>query len=160
MANATSGWMPTITVSAPRRRVIIAMPRSERETNESITSSEVTSTMIPRERWRVTCAITSSRSWSTSVSVSADWIEAIRYGPCLRIGTAISALGLLGSRDHRVAQQALGLLDAALEVADRVDLAQIDAEGDQRLRDLRREPGDDHRGAHQARGVDGLDQVV
>ena len=41
----------------------------------------------PFERWRVTCAITSSRSWSTSVSVSADWIEAIRNGPCLRIGT-------------------------------------------------------------------------
>ena len=31
-----------------------AIPRSERETNESITSSAVTSTMIPRERWRVT----------------------------------------------------------------------------------------------------------
>ena len=90
MAKATSGWMPTITVSAPRSRVIIAIPRSERETNESITSSEVTSTMIPRERWRVTCAITSSRSCSTSVSVSADWIEAIRNGPCLRIGTAMA----------------------------------------------------------------------
>ena len=89
IANATSGWMPTITVSAPRRRVIIAIPRSERETNESMTSSDVTSTMIPRERWRVTCAITSSRSCRTSVSVSADWIEAIRNGPCLRIGTAI-----------------------------------------------------------------------
>src|SRR4051794_19715005 len=138
--------MPTITVSAPRRRVIIAMPRSERETNESITSSEVTSTMIPRERWRGTWAITSSRSWSTSVSVSADWIEAIRYGPCLRIGTATSALGLLDrSRDHGVAQQALGLLDAALEVADGVNLAQVDPERHERLRDLAREPRDDHR---------------
>ena len=50
IANATSGWMPTITVSAPRSRVISAIPRSERETNESITSSDVTSTTIPRER--------------------------------------------------------------------------------------------------------------
>jgi hypothetical protein len=80
--------MPTITVSAPRRRVMCAIPRRERETNESITSSAVTSTMMPRERWRVTCPITSSRSCRTSVSVSAVWIDAIRTGPCLRIGTA------------------------------------------------------------------------
>jgi hypothetical protein len=89
MANATSGWIPTITVSAPRRRVICAIPRSERDTNESITSSAVTSTMIPRERCRVTWAMTSSRSCNTSESVSADWIDAIRNDPCLRIGTAI-----------------------------------------------------------------------
>src|SRR5829696_246520 len=57
-------------------------PRYER----SITSSAVTSTMIPRERWRVTWDITSSRSCRTSVSVSAVWIEAIKTGPCLRIG--------------------------------------------------------------------------
>ena len=65
-----------------------AIPRSERETNESMTSSAVTSTMIPRERCRVTWLITSSRSCRTSVSVSAVWIDAIRTGPCLRIGTA------------------------------------------------------------------------
>ena len=81
--------MPTITVSAPRRRVMCAIPRSERDTNESITSSAVTSTMIPRERKRPTCTITSSWSRMTSVSVSAAWIDAIRNGPCLRIGTAI-----------------------------------------------------------------------
>src|SRR5690242_15683442 len=164
MANATSGWIPTITVSAPRSRVIMAIPRSERETKESMTSSDVTSTMIPRDRWRVTCAITSSRSCSTSVSVSADWIDAIRNGPCLRIGTATSAsdreigdpsrsregapsrsvFGLLERLpgDDGVAQQSLGLLDAALEVADRVDLRQVHAERDERLRDLRGEAGD------------------
>ena len=81
--------MPTITVSAPRSRVMWAMPRSERDTNESMTSSAVTSTMIPRERKRPTWSITSSCSGSTSVSVSAAWIEAIRNGPCLRIGTAM-----------------------------------------------------------------------
>src|SRR4051794_28447708 len=143
MANATSGWMPTMTVVAPRSRVIIAMPRSERETNESMTSSAVTSTMIPRDRWRVTCAITSSRSWSTSVSVRAAWIVAIRNGPCLRIGTAIRAQRRLArffrqgvAQRDLVAEQSLRLLDAALEVADRVDLGQVDAERDQRLRDL------------------------
>ena len=39
--------------------------------------------------------------------------------------------------DDLVAEQALGLLDAALQVADRVHLAEVDADGDQRLRDLR-----------------------
>jgi hypothetical protein len=70
----------------------MAIACGERDTNESITSREVTSTMMPRERWRVTWAITSSRSCSTSVSVSADWIDAISNGPCLRIGTAIEPL--------------------------------------------------------------------
>src|SRR5687768_14447581 len=151
IANATSGWIPTMTVSAPRSRVMCAIPRSERETNESITSSAVTSTMIPRDRKRPTCTITSSWSRMTSVSVSAAWIDAIRNGPCLRIGTAMprprsSDLGLrrrLGARDL-VSEQPLGLLDAALEVADRVDLRQVDADRDERLGDLGGEAGDDH----------------
>src|SRR4051812_6515339 len=154
MANATSGWMPTITVSAPRRRVIIAIPRSERDTNESMTSSDVTSTMIPRERWRVTCAITSSRSCRTSVSVSADWIEAMRNGPCLRIGTAtLVPVFVLGSLhlpgDHGVAKEPLGLFDAALEITHGVDLGEIDAQRHEGLRDLRRQARDDHQGTHQ-----------
>src|SRR3954451_25004936 len=168
MAKATSGWMPTITVVAPRSRVIIAMPRSERETNESMTSRAVTSTMMPRDRWRVTCAITSSWSWSTSVSVSAAWIVAIRNGPCLRIGTAMPGGQRPLARVFRdgvaqrdlVPEQPLGLLDAALEVADGVDLGEVDAERDQRLGDLRREAGDDHAGAHQPGGVDRLHEVV
>ena len=67
-----------------------------------MTSSAVTSTMIPRERWRVTWAITSSRSCRTSVSVSADWIEAIRNGPCLRIGTAIERASVVGLVEPRL----------------------------------------------------------
>src|SRR5688572_32314639 len=104
-----------------------------------MTSSAVTSTMMPRERWRVTWLITSSRSCRTSVSVSAAWIDAIRNGPCLRMGTAIAAprsAGLVGDVDAAerdlVAEQALGLLDAALEVAHRVDLAELDAQRHQR----------------------------
>src|SRR5919204_926774 len=48
----------------------------------------------------------------------------------------------LHAADHRVAEQPLRLLDAALEVAHGVDLREVDAEGDERLRDLRAEPGD------------------
>src|SRR5829696_3683893 len=67
--------------------------------------------------------------------------------------------GVRPERD-RVAQDPLGLLDAALEVADRVDLAELDAERDEGLGDLGGEARDDHVRAHQARRVDGLDQVV
>ena len=48
-----------------------------------------------------------------------------------------------------VAEQPLGLLEAALQVADRVHLAEVDADGDQRLGDLRRQPGDDDARTHQ-----------
>jgi hypothetical protein len=78
MATATSGWIPTITVSAPRSLAVSAISRSERATNESMTSSAATSMTIPRERCLPTCEASSSRRWSTSVSVSADWIDAIR----------------------------------------------------------------------------------
>src|SRR5215213_2330089 len=67
--------------------------------------------------------------------------------------------GVRAERD-RVAEDPLGLLDAALQVADRVDLAELDAERDERLGDLRGQPRDDHARAHEPRGVDGLDEVV
>ena len=78
MASATSGWMPTITVSAPRNRTICAMSRSMPVANESITSSAVTSMMTPRARWRCTCSTSASRSCRMSLSVRAAWIVAIR----------------------------------------------------------------------------------
>src|SRR2546422_2267861 len=43
-----------------------------------------------------------------------------------------------------VAQLPLGFLDAALQIADRVHLAQVHADSDERLRDFRRETGEDH----------------
>ena len=88
MANATSGWMPTITVSAPRSLVMCAVSRSVRDANESMTSSAVTSTITPRERCLPRLAISASRSWIRSLSRSADWIVTIRNGPCLRMGAS------------------------------------------------------------------------
>src|SRR5215208_6412062 len=67
--------------------------------------------------------------------------------------------GVRAERD-RVPQDALGLLDAALQVADGVDLAVLDPERDEGLGDLGGEARDDHVRAHQARGVDGLHEVV
>src|SRR4051812_15772058 len=49
---------------APRRFAMCAIPRSDRAANESITSSAVTSTMIPRER------IDPARCSSSSLSPS------------------------------------------------------------------------------------------
>src|SRR5256885_13518837 len=64
-----------------------------------------------------------------------------------------------GHVDH-VAELAFGLLDAALEIADRIHLAQIHADGDERLRDFGRQTGDDDAGAHEPRRFDRLHQVI
>ena len=50
IAKATVGWMPTITVSAPRSRAMWARLRRVREPKESMTSSAATSMMMPRAR--------------------------------------------------------------------------------------------------------------
>ena len=60
----------------------------------------------------------------------------------------------------RVAEQPLGLLEAALQVTDGVHLAQVHPDGHQGLGDLRRQPGDDDAGTHQPGRVDGLHEVV
>src|SRR3989449_3591450 len=136
-----------MTVSAPRSRAMCAMSRSVRTANESMTSSAVTSTMTPRARKRPTRSISASRSCDRSASVSADCMDAIRYWPCLRIGTstAPSATGVgassrlrgqLFQRQDLVAEQPLRFLDAALQVAYRRHLAQVDADRDKRLGDL------------------------
>src|SRR5437867_6032787 len=170
IANATSGWIPTITVSAPRSSTMCAMSRSVPVANESMTSSAVTSMLPPRERGRPTFSTRASRRCTMSASVSADWMMAMRYGPCLRIGTSkkgsfagasrpASGLGL-GDRDHLVAEQALGFFDAALQVAHRPHLSEVDADVHQRLRDLGRQTRHDHARAEQPGRLHGEHQVV
>src|SRR5258706_7742209 len=122
---------------------------------ESRTSSEVTSMMTPSARKRPTCSTSASRSWMISASVSADWMVAMRYGPCLRIGTCmdippagaearrpVSDRLSIGGRDHLVAEQTLRLLDTPLQVADRVHLPEIHAHVHPGLGGLRRQSGD------------------
>ena len=58
-----------------------------------------------------------------------------------RAGTVLSG--------DRVAEQALGLLEAALQVTDGVDLAEVHPDGHQRLGDRRGQSGDDDARAHQ-----------
>ena len=93
--------------------------------------------------------IRASRSSSISVSARAPGSRRSGCGAARGSGRprVVPSSGCLrGGRpiDHRVAEQSLGLLDAALEVTDRVHLAQIDTDIDQRLGDLGRESCDDH----------------
>src|SRR5947209_2691735 len=159
--------MPTITVSAPRSFVMCAMLRKVRTAKESMTSSTVTSTITPRERKRPTRSTRSSRNPSKSASVSAAWIEAIRIFPCLSIGTAIAhslyrhgQRGGLSRLDDLISEQPLGFLDTALQVAHGVELAQINAQRHQCLRDLGRQPGNDDGSAHKPGRIHGLNEMI
>src|SRR3954468_15400878 len=78
IAKATSGWMPTITVAAPRSRAISPMSRRVREAYESRTSRAATSTTTPRARsWPIRCTRSSLNRISCESS-RAVWIDAIR----------------------------------------------------------------------------------
>src|SRR3954449_3735032 len=59
-----------------------------------------------------------------------------------------------------VPEQPLRFLEPALEIADGAHPADGDAKIDERLRDLRGQPRDDRAGAHEARRLNRLDQVV
>src|SRR5919201_4639894 len=59
-----------------------------------------------------------------------------------------------------VPNQAIRFLETALEIPDRPHHAQVDAEVDERLSDLRRETRDDRARAHESCCLDGLDEVV
>src|SRR5213075_1708082 len=166
-----------MTVWAPRSRTMCATSLSVREANESSTSSAVTSMITPRMRNATTLSTSASRSANKSESDNADWMLAIKNSPCLRIGTItvrpqpLTLIGLFRRRIRRslfdrddlgdaVAEQALGLFDAALQVADRVHLAEIDADVDEGLRDRGRKTGHDHGGAEEPRCLDRLHEVV
>src|SRR5262245_54030921 len=158
--------MPTMTVSAPRSRIMYATSRRVRVANESITSSAVTSTMTPRARTLLTWSTSVSRSCLRSSSVSADCTVAIRYAPCLRIGTCTASSPSGGLRhgllhqDDLVAQEPLGFLDTALQIAHRVHLPEVYSNINKRLGDLGGQAGHDHGRAEQARRLDGLHEMV
>jgi hypothetical protein len=78
IAKATVGWIPTMTVSAPRSRAAWARLSRVREPKESITSRAATSMITPRARWVPICSMRSCWNWTISRSLRASWIEAIR----------------------------------------------------------------------------------
>src|SRR5690349_20030062 len=89
----------------------------------------------------------------------------MRTAPCLRIGTSTlpfspSCLAWLCQSCYFVTQQALGLFDTTLQVANRVHFAEVHADGYQSLGNLRRQAGDNDRCAKQPPSIDRLHQVV
>src|SRR5690242_5935721 len=89
----------------------------------------------------------------------------MRTAPCLRIGTSTlslspSCLAWLCQRRYFVSQQALGLFDTTLQVADRVHFAKVHADSYQSLGNLRRQTSDNDGCAKQPRGFNRLHQVV
>src|SRR6184192_2071715 len=89
-----------------------------------------------------------------------------RTSPCLRMGTDTGSGPFrrrtrtrLG-REHAVPQNPLGVFESPLEVADGVQLRELDAERDERLGDFRAEAGHDHVGAHEPRCGHRLQQVI
>jgi hypothetical protein len=67
-----------MTVWAPRSRTVSTIERRARATNESITSSALTSITSPRERYLPTSSVSSPRSSTTSLSVRSERIAAMR----------------------------------------------------------------------------------
>ena len=154
MANATSGWMPTITVSAPRSRAISAMVRSVREPKESRTSRAATSMMTPRARcwpiWSMRSSLEPHHLRVVQGSVDRrDQVRPLSQDRDERRSWSSLVRSAPSCSGDRVAEQPLGLLEAALQVTDGVHLAQVDPDRHQRLGDRRGQPGDDDAGAHQ-----------
>src|SRR4051794_26230021 len=100
-------------------------------------------------------------------------MDAMRTSRSLRIGTGTCRLLELGVEvdrrrdagrsepaDDAIAQDALRFFDAALEIANRVEPRDVDTQRDERLRDVRRETGDDDDRSHEACRRDGLEKMV
>ena len=131
-----------------------AVSRSVRVANESRMSRAVRSMITPRER---------SRADPFHQGVPQLRQIGIRQG---RLDGGDEVVALLENRDFHlaaplsldsfahggdlVAQDMLGFLDPSLQIANRVHLAQVHADVDQRLGDVRREAGDDDRCAKKA----------
>src|SRR5918992_179963 len=153
-------------MSAARSLRDSATVERERVAAESMTSIPPTSTITPRDLNRPTWSRRFSCNSSTSESLRADWIDAIRYSPCLRMGTATLCRlafgwgrGLRGFPDL-VAEKPLCRLDSPLEILNCVHHAQIHTQGDQRLRDLRRQSRHEHLRPHEPASSNRLNDVV
>src|ERR1700730_2025728 len=130
-----------------------AISRMVRDANESMTSRAVTSKITPRDRIRTTRSSRAARSWSRSASLKAACTVAIKKPPCFRIGTstALPSINLAGfcNQDDFIPEQALRLLDTALQIAHRVHLAQVHSYGHQSLGNLGRQSRNNYGRAQQ-----------
>ena len=156
IANATPGRIPTTTVSAPLRRATWASARRAWHAKESSTSSAATSMITPGARYspdlveelraepeELAVVERGVEGRDEMPSVAEESRRAAVPAPCPRQRPASSDLMNLEP------EETFGLLDTALQVADRVHLAQVETDGDQRQRDFRGQAGNDDTRAHQ-----------
>src|SRR6476469_8886225 len=169
---AISGRMPTTTVSASNNREIEAIVANIRPMNESTISTAVMSMTTPVAP--VVLILSARSSWSAMAlwSCRSIWIDTSRTSPMLRIGTrSVTTLptGVVVSHSRGQRARSPDHLDAVPEqrVPQRVregrlrhDVAELDAERDDGLGDLRADAGDDALRAHQSRRHHGLEQVL
>src|SRR4029077_571383 len=74
-------------------------------------------------------------------------------------GPGLLVFGIAGP-DYLESEDPFGFFDAALQVADSGEFAQVDADGHQGLGDVGGQAGDDDAGSDQPGRVDGLHEVV
>ena len=153
---ATSGWIPTTTVSAPRQAGDLGECTQgvAREGVDDVERGDVDDHSlrpVPPD------LVEELRAEPEELAVVERGVEGRDEVPSVAAGSRRAAAPARVSwstsgivrPDDLEPEEAFGLLDAALQVADRVHLAEVDADGDQRLRDLRGQPCDDDARAHQ-----------
>ena len=118
-----------------------------------------------RARGRARCAaVRSSCSVSASRSCMSTWIVTSRQSPILQNRNAFHRHALSARRsarrDRRAPVRFSATANASASVALVDDVAEIDAEMHDRLRDLRPDAADDAVGAHQPRRRHGLQQML
>src|SRR2546430_207465 len=153
---AAAGWSPTMVASAPRRRIIATSRASTRATNESTMDSPLTSISAPSARVRDTSRVTARSICSTVESSRLPCNATSRLAPIRMMGTW-SGMGVLPVAARDQLQRELECVPQAVAAA---QVAQLDAEVDDRLRGLRAYPAQHARGTHQPGGLDRLQQVL
>src|SRR5688572_12932345 len=157
---ATAGRMPVTTVSASRTRAMAAMLASMRPMKESTTSRAEMSMRTPvaplLRIWvmRSSCRVMASRSCMST------WMVMSRSRPILRIGIRSIRASGGGSGGDGQAVPLEGEGERVLQVGLGDDLAQLDPEVHDGLRDLGPDAADDAVRAHEPRRGDRLQQVL
>src|SRR5215471_9605335 len=159
---ATAGRIPTTTVSASSTRDIAAILPSIRPMNESTISSDEMSINTPRARVLAIPSVKSSCSVRARRSCMSTWIVTSRQSPIFKIGIrSISppSTVILRARDDQ-----LGAPQSDSEGVGKTGLGdhvgEIDAQMNDRLRDLRADAADYAIGPHQPGRGHGLEQVL
>ena len=141
IVKATSGWMPTITVSAPRNRAISAM-RAQGQGGERVDDVEGGDVDDDAARAVLADLLDEVVLEADQLGVVQGSVDRCDQGAIPVAGSTRApvrrsrAVASPSFRVTRVAEQPLGLFEPTLQVADGVHLAQVDPDGHEGLGDL------------------------